>query len=126
MRIRPLDIGVESVGEFQRGDDVHLPKDGAPAQPFLPQYRPLDEILRRPSLEERLPALLQPTLLDPDLLQPAVLTDTRLQARDLFLRQSERENDGRRTLFETAAAVLDDNVSLDREVRTALAALLRG
>ena len=47
------------------------------------QYRPLDDILRRPSLDERLPRLLQPEMLDPDLLDPATLSDTRITARRL-------------------------------------------
>ena len=66
MKIRNLDIGVESITRWQIDDEIHLPKDRGLAPTFLPLYRPLDEILRRPSLDERLPALMQPESLDPD------------------------------------------------------------
>ncbi len=126
MRIRPLDIGVESISELQVADDIHLPKEYGLGQPFLPGYRPLDEILRRPSLDERLSSLLQPTALDPELLQPSTLTEARVGARGLFARRAKKESGGMRALFESAAAVLDEGVELDDEVRRALAMLLRG
>jgi hypothetical protein len=126
MRVRPLDVGVESVDEYHRSDDVRLPSGGALNQPFLPQYEALDAILRRPSLEERLPALMQPASLDPELLQPVVLAATRLEARNLFLRAALRADGDRRAAFEAAVATLDDAASLDEEVRASLAALLRG
>jgi hypothetical protein len=125
MRIKPLDIGVESITRWQPEDEVHLPRETGLRPAFLPHYRPLDEILRRPSLDERLPRLLQPEFVDPDLMEPAVLTDVRAETRELFAVRAGRESGRRRHLLEAAAACLDDDINLDHEVRRALAALLR-
>lgn len=126
MRVKNLNIGVESVSLWQAEDEVHLPEKTQLAPAFLPQYRPLDEILRRPSLDERLPALLQPTMLDPDLLNPATLTEARQEARSRFARQAARAAGPKRALFERAADYLDDAIAMDDEVRRSLAVLLRG
>jgi hypothetical protein len=126
MRVRNLNIGVESISRWQVEDEVHLPKETGLRPAFLPLYRPLDEILRRPSLDERLPGLLQPELLDPDLLEPATLTDVRHQTREIFAGKARRETGRRKHLFEMAASCLDDEINLDQEVRRSLAALLRG
>lgn len=126
MRIQRLDIGVESITRWDREDEVHLPREGTPAPQYIPQYQHLDEILRRPSLDERLPSLLQPASVDPDLLAPAVLGDTRLAARNVFVEEAERAKGAQRDLFQAAARVLDEDRGLDEEVRRALATLLRG
>lgn len=126
MKIRNLDIGVESITRWQAEDEIHLPKGGGRAPAFLPLYRPLDEILRRPSLDERLPALMQPETLDPDLLQPAALTAAREGARMMFAAAAASETGRRRDLFDMAASYLDQDIELDDDVRTALAALLQG
>lgn len=126
MRIRSLDRGVESISLWQVEDEVHLPKEGGLAPAFLPQYRALDDILRRPSLDERLPRLLQPEFVDPDLLDPATLSDTRLAARTHFAAEAERSTGRRRAILETAAGYLEDAVAMDEEVRRSLAVLLRG
>lgn len=126
MRIKNLNVGVESITNWQVQDEVHLPTDAPLRQPFLPQYRALDEILRRPSLDERLPALLQPEVLDPDMLEPSVLTDLRLDTLSIFSEQAGTESGGRRETLERAARILDEDAGLDNDVRTALAALLRG
>ncbi len=127
MRIRPFDIGVESIGQWQEADEVHLPKDGSLPQVFLPEWRPLDAILRRPSIDERLPGLLAPSTLDPDLLNPGLLSETRLEMKSFFLSRSESESRvGARKIFAAAAALLDNDATLDHEVRSALAILLKG
>lgn len=127
MKIRSLDIGVESIARWQAEDEVHLPEEGVLPQVFLPELRPLDAILRRPALDERLPALLAPASLDPDLLNPSTLTDARLEMRDFFARCAERdERSGARNIYSTAASLLGNDATLDRDVRTALAALLKG
>ena len=126
MRIRSLDIGLEGVSRFQVRDDVHLPAEKGLRPAFLPIPRPLDEVLTRPSLDERLPRLLQPEFLDPDLLEPAVLSDVRLRTRQLMAERAKRESGGRRQVLEAAAAHLDHDAALDDEVRRSLAALLRG
>jgi hypothetical protein len=126
MRIRSMDVGLESVSRFLVEDDVHLPEDKGLRPAFLPLARPLDDVLRRPSLDERLPRLLQPEFLDPDLLEPATLTDARLDARRFMAERAKRERGGRRQTLELAASHLDNEASLDDEVRRSLAALLRG
>src|SRR5207248_351061 len=126
MRIRNLDIGVESISRWQVDDEVHLPKEGPLRPAFLPLYRPLDEILRRPSLDERLPMLLQPEVLDPDLMEPSVLADMRQEVQAVFAARARRESGPRKECLENAAASLEDDINLDDDVRRALAALLRG
>ncbi|KAB0676857.1 hypothetical protein [Aureimonas leprariae] len=129
MRIKGLDIGVESVSRLQVEDEVHLPAEGRLAPAFLPEYRALDSILNRPSLDERLPDLLLPQGLDPDLLEPAVLSRTREAAAALF-RELSRAGSGRssedRRAFAAAGDLLAEDMGLDEEVRAALALLLRG
>jgi hypothetical protein len=126
MRIRNMDIGVESVSRFLVEDDVHLPEEKGLRPVFLPLARPLDDVLRRPSLDERLPRLLQPEFLDPELLEPATLSYVRLEAQRLLARRAKRESGSRRKTLELAASHLDNEASLDDEVRRSLAALLRG
>ena len=126
MKVRNLDVGVESISRWQVRDEVHLPDKGPLKPNFLPRHRPLDDILRRPSLDERLPKLLEPATLDPDLLSPAVLTQVRMETRALFRAQALRESGRKRDILEAAAECLEEDVEMDDEVRRSLAALLRG
>lgn len=126
MKIRSFDIGLESYTQVGRGEDVHLPREGALGPSFIPKPGYLDAVLKRPSLDERLPQLLQPDTLDAELLEPAVLTDARLSARALFAEAARRATGHRRRILDQAAIVLDEDAGLDGEVRTALAALLKG
>jgi hypothetical protein len=126
MRIRSLDVGLEAISRFHVEDDVHLPVDKGLRPAFLPVARPLDDVLRRPSLDERLPRLLQPDYLDSDLLEPATLTGVRLEARHVLAECARRESGKRRQALELATSYLDDAAHLDDEVRRSLAALLRG
>jgi len=125
MKIRGLDIGVESITRWRVDDEIHLPKEGSTGV-FLPLYRPLDEILRRPSLDERLPALMQPESLDPDLLQPAILSAARQGVEAIFAQVAASETGRRRDLFAMAASYLHQDVEFDDHVRVALAELLKG
>jgi hypothetical protein len=132
MRVRSLDVGVERITQWEIGDEFHLPPEGKSAPAFLPQLRPLDEVLRRPSLDERLPDLLQPTDIDPELLEPAALTETRRELARLFGKASAsaraRGGDAGKTseVLGRASWLLQTDDGLDAEVRAALAALLRG
>jgi hypothetical protein len=126
MKIRNLDIGVESITRWQAEDEIHLPRDRGLAPAFLPIHRPLDEILRRPSLDERLPSLMQPENLDPDLLQPAALTAARRQAWSRFAEAARRHAGRKRDLFHAASTFLESDIELDAAVYEALAALFRG
>ena len=126
-RIQPLEVGVETIARWRIDDEQHLPKDKKAPPVFLPETRALDEILRRPSLDERLPNLLKPERIDPDLLRPARVSEIRRSLaqrfRDLELSSS---SEAKRTAFAAAATVLEEDVVLDDEVRSALALLLRG
>ncbi|WP_187972879.1 hypothetical protein [Aquibium microcysteis] len=126
-RIQALDVGVETIARWRVDDEQHLPKDKKAPPVFLPETRALDEILHRPSLDERLPNLLKPERLDPDLLRPARVSDIRRSLAQRF-RDLEQSAAGevRRTAFAAAATVLEEDIVLDDEVRTALALLLRG
>jgi hypothetical protein len=126
MKVKSFDIGLESITRVGFGEDVHLPKEGPIGPTFLPQIRPLDDVLHRPSLDERLPQLLQPLSLDAELLEPSVLAAARLSARELFADAARHSAGHRRRVLDQAALFLEDDVALDEEVRTALAALLRG
>jgi hypothetical protein len=126
MRISSLDIGLNEISRYREKDDVHLPEEKGLRPAFLPASRPLDEVLTRPSLDERLPRLLRPEFLETDLLEPMVLSDIRLQTRRLFADRAKGKNGKERQVLELAASFLDDAVNLDHEVRQSLAALLRG
>lgn len=126
MKIRSFDIGLESYTQVGAGEDVRLPVDGPLAPTFIPKPGHLDAVLRRPSLDERLPQLLQPLSLDAELLAPAVLTDTRLRTQALLAEAARRATGHRRRILDEAALFLDEDVEFDDEVRTALAALLKG
>ncbi len=126
MRIRNLDIGVEQVTQWGVEHEFHLPPDGDFAAPFMPEVRPLDEILRRPSLDERLPDLLQPSNLDPALLNPAVFAAARQSSRDFFADAAGRASGEAARTLEAAAHILEVEDGMDGEVRAALAMLLRG
>lgn len=125
-RIRNLDVGLERITQWEIGDEFHLPVEGKAAPAFLPQYRPLDEVLRRPSLDERLPDLLQPAELDPGLLDPAALTTTRQDLMTLFNRSARDARGKAAETLDKAARLMEADDGLDAEVRAALAALLRG
>jgi hypothetical protein len=126
MEIKGLDRGIESVSRLRIEDETHLPSDKKLRQPFLPRDRALDEILHRPSLDERLPVLLQPAYLDPDMLEPWVMTRLRQTVRQRFADLARKSSGRRREIFERVVAILHDDEALDDELRTALAALLSG
>ncbi|MCP8939512.1 hypothetical protein NK718_13380 [Alsobacter sp. SYSU M60028] len=121
---RPLDVGIDRISRRTPAQEVHLPAQAPAAPAFLPQARPLDEVLRRPTLDERLCDLLEPASLDAALLEPAVLSRTRSEAAAEFSALASSSADP--GLLERAVGVLNADVALDEEIRTALAALLRG
>lgn len=124
--IRPLNTGLESVSRWRVDDETHLPGKGRDAPKFLPKQRELDDILRRPSLDERLTEWLQPAFLDPELLHPNILSDTRADTHQILgALADEAEGDNKRILRE-AQSILGDELELEDEVRDALAALLKG
>ncbi|MGR3483832.1 MAG: hypothetical protein ACU0BF_00665 [Paracoccaceae bacterium] len=123
-RARPLGVGITDVDRWRREDEAHLPPGGPAAPAFVPEPRPLDAVLRRETLDERLSSYLVPADIDPDLLAPAVMAQTREGLRARFARAAEGTAPG--SALPRALALLSDEVTLDHEVRAALAALLRG
>ncbi|MEO9530021.1 hypothetical protein [Roseibium sp.] len=126
MRIQRLDTGLESISRWRVDDEQHLPVEGKSAPKFLPKHRELDEILRRPSLDERLADLLEPAFIDPDLLEPSIMSETRMSVRHLMQTAAKDASGPAMAALDEAAALLGDEVELDQEVRSALAALLKG
>ena len=126
MRVKTFDIGVESISRWQPRDEVHLPTESPRVPVFLPEPRPLDAVLRRPTLDERLPDLLQPQGVDADLLEPSTLTAVRGTLHTLFAERAEAASGVAREVFAHAAAILQADAAMDDEVRAALAMLLRG
>lgn len=126
MRVQDLNVGVDTVSRLRHGEDVKLPSDGKLRPIFMPVAPELDEVLRRPSLNERLPALLQPASVDAELLDPSALSRVREEVRNIIsMRMSFEEGERKKTL-EDAKRYLSDAMSLDDEVRRALAALMKG
>ncbi|PTW56668.1 hypothetical protein C8N35_111131 [Breoghania corrubedonensis] len=124
--IRPLNIGLESVSRWRVDDEAHLPQRGRDAPKFLPKQRELDEILHRPSLDERLTELLQPSFLDTELLHPNVLSDTRLSTHEVLGDLANEASGDARQVLSEAQVILGSEMELEEEVRAALAALLKG
>lgn len=124
MRVRKLDVGLEAISRWREIDEVHLPTTGRLGPTFLPTRSLLDEVIRRPSLDERLVNLMQPQNLDPELLEASVLAETRREVLNFFMAASGGAF-GNPEMAD-AAMILDEEVELDDVVCTALAALLRG
>ncbi len=104
VKVKNLDVGVEIVSRLRPGDIPELPEQGALRPGFLPVPQLLLEVLRRPSLDERLPDLLQPERLDPELLNPAVLASVRLEARNLIAARALSETGSRKKARQRASA----------------------
>lgn len=132
MEIRKLDIGLERVSRWRSQDDLHLPEGRGKAFSFIPQQRLLDSILKRPSLDERLPQLLQPAFVDPSILETSTWESLRVEVCSLFAslamgeKESRREGVGKNEKLRKAVDVLQHDDALNEEVRMSLAALLKG
>ncbi len=126
MRVQNLNVGVDSVSRLRVGEDAPLPQEGTLHPVFMPVPQALDEVLKRPSLDERLPALLQPETLDTELLEPTALSHTREEIRNILTAKADLETGANKEALDYAVAYLNDAVALDDEVRHALAALLKG
>lgn len=123
--IKELNIGVESISRWRIDDDTHLPKEGRRAPGYIPLNRPLHDVLHRPTLNERLPDLLQPETIDPDLTAPAVLAETQVDVRTLLAHFASHTTGLQKATLERALALIDHNELLDEEVRASLATLYR-
>ena len=125
-RIAGLNVGLTEINEWRALDEQHLPEGGRTRPAFFPEVRPLDAILRRETLDERLAGDVVPDTISPELLMPAVLGEVRkflkarLEAAALLASGKARDD------ILGGAALLETEVALDEEIREALNALLRG
>ncbi|WP_068310236.1 hypothetical protein [Polycladidibacter hongkongensis] len=126
MRVASITIGVDEVSTWRMEERVRLPEGKRLNPVFLPEARALDSILHRPTLAERLPALLLPKFSDTDILQPAELSELRQQMQRVFLTASYRADEEKRKKLKACADLLRNEVILDEELQEALAMLLQG
>jgi hypothetical protein len=124
-RIQSLRVGVSGIERWRVEDEVHLPERGQQAPLFLPETRPLDAILKRETLEEKLLGHLVPNEIDAELMKPSVMTAARHALRDHFADAASQGGPGADALA-FAANLMETEVELDAEIQEALAALLRG
>lgn len=125
-RITNLNIGVNGIDRWRKDDEVHLPDAVQRGVSFLPETTPLDEILRPPTLDERLAGQLVPRFLSPDLLEPTVMSATRQSLKARLDGEMMAAEPGARSALAAASALLETEAALDAEISEALAVLLRG
>jgi hypothetical protein len=125
-RIASLNVGVTEINHWRALDDQHLPEGGRAQRAFFPEIRPLDAILRRETLDERLAADVVPDELSPELLLPSMLSQTRKSLKSRLEAAAARATGRARAEILAGAALLEAEVALDAEIQEALAALLRG
>ena len=125
-RIASLNVGVTEIAEWRALDEQHLPEGGRTLTAFFPEVRPLDAILRRETLDERLAGDVVPDELSPDLLLPAVLSETRKSLKRRLEAAAGLASGQARAEILAGTALLETEVALDDEIREALSALLRG
>jgi hypothetical protein len=132
-RIGRFDHGLAGVSRWQVTDETHLPESKKLAPAYAPVEPRLAEILRRPSLDERLPDLLCPEWVAPELMEPSTMSATRREVARRFRQGAEQleaqlgaPGAGMASALGEAAAVLEADVVLDEDIRAALAALLKG
>lgn len=125
-RIASLNVGLTEIREWRALDDQHLPEGGRTRPAFFPEIRPLDAILRRETLDERLAGDVVPDEISPELLLPLVLSETRKSLRKRLEEAAARAHGQARAEILAGAALMETEVALDDEIREALSALLRG
>lgn len=124
-RIGPLSTGLADIRRWRESDEVHLPPGQSPRLPFLPEQRPLDAILRRETLEERLAGFVVPDRISPELGEPGAIPRARESLHARFATLARISPPAVAMALQSAADLLAHESVLDDEVRTALAALLR-
>lgn len=124
-RVGPLNTGLSDIRHWRESDEVHLPVGQTARIPFLPEQRPLDAILRRETLEERLVSFIVPDRISPELGEPGAIARARMGLHDHFQRFATNGPRAAGSTLQAAADLLARETVLDEEIRTALAALLR-
>lgn len=125
-RSTSFNIGISGIDRWRKQDDVHLPKDKRAPPVFLPETRPLDRILRRETLDERLARDVIPEDITAELLEPKVLANTRKRLSERLFEASMRASGDTKARILEGLTVLDDEVEMDEDIQEALAALMRG
>ncbi|MBG6146009.1 MAG: hypothetical protein RIE06_33705 [Roseibium album] len=121
-----LESGLDSISYRRIGDEDGLPAEGKIAPGFIVRHQELDKILRRTSLDQKLPDLLQPASLDPELLEPSILSGSREAAQQVLRAATANATGSTRDALQKAADILAQEMQFDSEVRTALASLMKG
>ncbi|MEM7693061.1 MAG: hypothetical protein AAF318_01310 [Pseudomonadota bacterium] len=124
-RVAEMDAGLERIARWRVDDEAHLPGEKRQSPRFIPDPGLLDDVLRRPSLDERLPNLLKPASLDEELLHPRVLSHVREDVAARFRTIARQKTGAGREALTRAADILDEDARLDKDVRAALAAFFR-
>ena len=124
-RIGPINAGIADIRRWRDSDEVHLPPGSLVRTPFVPEQRPLDAILRRETLEERLAGFIIPARLSPELGEVGAIRAAREALQDRFRKAALHMTARRPSVLQAAVQLLDHECALDEEVQTALAALLR-
>lgn len=126
MKIRNFNVGVESISRWQRADEVHLPIDGQLTPEFSDEVPLLDQILRPPTLNERLPLLMTPDVLEKKLLEPTVMAATKDALLTYLTEAARSAGSVSGEIFDAAISDLKNDIGMDAEIRSALVALFRG
>lgn len=126
MKIRSFDVGLEGITHWQRTDEAHLPTEGVLRPEFTPAPQMLDEMLRPPTLEEKIQSLSVPDMVDPALLEPAVMASVKSSLLKKLNDERLRSRGPLNALLSDAFAILENDIQMDREVEASLVALFRG
>ena len=89
-RIGPINAGIADIRRWRDSDEVHLPPGSMIRTPYVPEQRPLDAILRRETLEERLAGFIVPSQLSPELGEVGAIRAAREALQSRFRSFAER------------------------------------
>ncbi|KZM47361.1 hypothetical protein [Labrenzia sp. OB1] len=120
------DIGLVGISRQRIGDEDHLPIEGKSAPKFQPRHGELEDVLRRPTLDERLTNHLQPRQIDPYLLNPQTLSQTRRDVLEIFESAAEGVYGPAGAALAAAAVLVFGEVEAEIDIHSGLAALFKG
>jgi len=126
MKVRNFNIGVESITRWQRTDEVHLPIEGQLNPEFSDEVPLLDQMLRPPTLNERLPLMMAPDDLERRLLEPTVMSATKETLLNTLVHEARIAGSVAGEIYDAAIIDLKNDIRMDDEIRSALVALFRG